>query len=1223
MALQRVQLRRVPNGINEVLSTRCLSASKSRKWFQSRMITVEALDSQRDSRERVIVLGSGWAGYNAARKLDPKKFQAVVVSPRSYFVFTPLLASTAVGTLEFRTALEPVRSRRTRVSFFQGWADGVDFNKKEITIEEAVDDPHQGLALTTDRHADESPEERRQEKLIERKKGQLFNMKYDKLIIAVGCYSQTFNTPGVKENALFLKDVGDARKIRKRLLACFETAALPTTTEEMKRQLLRFVVVGGGPTGIEFSAEMHDIIKEDLAKLYPDLMPFYSITVYDVAKRVLSMFDQKLAKYAMDTFRREGISIKTSHHVQELRRGFPNQARDRDIRDPLNCYTLKVKEDGEMGTGMVVWSTGLMMNPFVEHALSRVQPFPSLHMQYDKTQVDGSKHVRWLVRKDPKTGSILTDDRLRLTLEPEGSDEDKPKGILDDVFAVGDCAILEGTAYPATAQVASQKAEWLAKRLNKGDLDTQGFKWNNLGVMGLSAQAERKFKTLDETLQPAKPGETLPNTTSNAVRRKSSVSDSRPKRSKPRIEDNSKRTTRPASPPWEDVDEERPRRKSTSRPIQRANTGSRRTNSSSSQLGVVREDSIWSGQESNGFFPKLARILENNHTSSPRRRSSSSVSSGSDKASQSPRSSRAGKSPYALGGRQTARARNTSQQRLEDSLSNPSMVSLVSGVSGLTNSSSGSNSTITQKSYNKSNIEKHRRSSDRARRESREPRRERSVSPRRSHARGNPKMDRSDVFAFMEPGSAEDNHAEASHASSSSSAYAGSDCGSSQTPATSISSLTSSPVMARTHASSDERRQENISSLDHDTSTRGSSSERSQKNPIRRKKFRPTAPQASVHERSSPIPQSIREEGNASYSAADGQHDSSADHLAQRYQEALRHQQMREQAAMQAYYRHAQPTPPPAGRDPDSEYHSMASGYYQRPPPAPEAPSDPPHMVAPYQYQYPAPAPNTHAPSRPALAPPDTNKTSIIGYELLASKLSSTDPEERLQPAYRKFEHLNHRVILHLQDEVSELEEELRLLDECIAQDTANLTGKDQTLPASRRAEAKAGGELHFRRVEVLGRIFVKTGQYNQALTSYNTLLKSFPPASPPDIHAYKTWLSSHNPIVEPETRFLTKPHDLITPTTNSSSGGEHSAGSGAPADPASLAHLALFGLPLALLVPLAGFSVVPGLWGRLIVLVMVVFVGAVALARSQRGEDKPAVDYERLAREWCTVGAL
>jgi len=147
------------------------------------------------------VLGSGWAGYTVARALDPKKYQTVVVSPRSYFAFTPLLASTAVGTLEFRTALEPIRTRRTNVSFFQGWADAVDFKNKKIAIEEAVEDRGASTALVEDRHAGESDEQRHERRTIEAKKGELFDITYDKLIVTVGCYSQTFGTPGVKEHA--------------------------------------------------------------------------------------------------------------------------------------------------------------------------------------------------------------------------------------------------------------------------------------------------------------------------------------------------------------------------------------------------------------------------------------------------------------------------------------------------------------------------------------------------------------------------------------------------------------------------------------------------------------------------------------------------------------------------------------------------------------------------------------------------------------------------------------------------------------------------------------------------------------------------------------------------------------------------------------------------------------------------------------------------------------
>ncbi|EDU44668.1 external NADH-ubiquinone oxidoreductase 2, mitochondrial precursor [Pyrenophora tritici-repentis Pt-1C-BFP] len=479
---------------------------------QRRAITIEQLDKARNDRERVVVLGSGWAGFTVARTLDSSKYQALVISPRSYFAFTPLLASTAVGTLEFRTALEPVRSRRTKVEFIQGWADDVDFKNKTITIEQAVDDARQSVALAADRHADETPSQRSEEKKKEVKTGKLFDVNYDKLIVTVGCYSQTFGTPGVKEHAFFLKDVGDARKIRNRILACFEGAALPTTSVEMKKQLLNFAVVGGGPTGIEFSAELHDLINEDMRRLYPELIQYHNITVYDVAEKVLPMFDKKLADYAMQKFKREGIQIKTSHHVEELRPGAPaERSQPYDVGQEY-LYTLKVKEEGEIGVGMCVWSTGLMQNPFVASALSDVREAPTnLHIPSptsDPATVSPSS-VKWVVKKDAKSGSIITDDHLRVKLVPESSFSDSKdsknasiEAIHPDVFALGDCGIIESTSYPATAQVASQKAFWLAKRFNKADINsdidpqpspassslnptttTKGFTYRDLGTL--------------------------------------------------------------------------------------------------------------------------------------------------------------------------------------------------------------------------------------------------------------------------------------------------------------------------------------------------------------------------------------------------------------------------------------------------------------------------------------------------------------------------------------------------------------------------------------------------------------------------------------------------------------------------------------------------------------------------------------------------------------------
>ncbi|CAO2654415.1 Nn.00g111480.m01.CDS01 [Neocucurbitaria sp. VM-36] len=496
------RLSQLPPGVRELLSrttrtqlSHALPACRASAFSmqQRRSITIGQLDDGRDNRERVVILGSGWAGFTVARTLDPKKYQAVVVSPRSYFAFTPLLASTAVGTLEFRTALEPVRSRRTKVSFFQGWADDVDFKNKTITIEEAVDDPAQGMALTTDRHAGETKEQREAERKRDVEKGKTFNLMYDKLVVTVGCYSQTFGTPGVKEHAFFLKDVGDTRRIRNRLLACFEGAALPTTSDEMRRQLLNFAVVGGGPTGIEFSAELHDLINEDMAKIYPELIPYHKITVYDVAEKVLPMFDEKLAGYAMQKFKRKGIDIKTSHHVEELRCGAPVERQSSEDWKDYLLYTLKVKEQGEIGVGMCVWSTGLMQNPFVAQALDHVREAPDSLQILDSpssSKPNLPKDIKWKVKRHPKSGSIITDDRLRVKLIPSSTTTTSSTSTADiqaihpDVFALGDCGIIEGTSYPATAQVASQKGLWLAKRLNKADLTTKApFTFKDLGTL--------------------------------------------------------------------------------------------------------------------------------------------------------------------------------------------------------------------------------------------------------------------------------------------------------------------------------------------------------------------------------------------------------------------------------------------------------------------------------------------------------------------------------------------------------------------------------------------------------------------------------------------------------------------------------------------------------------------------------------------------------------------
>lgn len=441
-------------------------------------------DTKKKKKEKVVILGSGWAGYAFARTLDPAKFDRVVISPRSYFVFTPLLASTAVGTLEFRSVLEPVR-RLTNVDFYQGWADDVDFRNKIVHVEANTADDLASKTVALPGKPCGG-------------KGESFDLAYDKLVIACGAYSKTFGIEGVRQHAHFLRDIGDARKIRLRVLSLFEQCSHQTgpsnqgalkipdrtaghLTDDDRRDLLHFAIVGGGPTGIEFAAELHDLIFEDLAKIYPDLLQFVRITVYDIAPKVLPMFDQALAKYAMDTFARKGINVRTEHHLQRVRLA------DGDLGTEHGGLRIKIQENGdkEVGAGLVVWSTGLMQNPFIETLASKKFRLLSHNDARGEQQQDNTTATTHLV-KDSRTGGLITDAHLRARIanDNDNGPGNSNAGILDDVFVIGDCAVVEHSEHlPKTAQVANQQAEHLAKRLNAGDVAAKPFLFRNWGTL--------------------------------------------------------------------------------------------------------------------------------------------------------------------------------------------------------------------------------------------------------------------------------------------------------------------------------------------------------------------------------------------------------------------------------------------------------------------------------------------------------------------------------------------------------------------------------------------------------------------------------------------------------------------------------------------------------------------------------------------------------------------
>jgi NADH:ubiquinone reductase (non-electrogenic) len=147
------------------------------------------------------------------------------------------------------------------------------------------------------------------------------DLKYDQLVVAVGADTATFGIPGVKENTCYMKGVEDTMKIRNRIMDCLETAAIPGQPANEVDRLLHFMVVGGGPAGVEFAAELHDFLQRDIKPAFPDLAPKVKITLVEgsiplycelelklmffiasALPHILNMFDAKIIEYVEDKF---------------------------------------------------------------------------------------------------------------------------------------------------------------------------------------------------------------------------------------------------------------------------------------------------------------------------------------------------------------------------------------------------------------------------------------------------------------------------------------------------------------------------------------------------------------------------------------------------------------------------------------------------------------------------------------------------------------------------------------------------------------------------------------------------------------------------------------------------------------------------------------------------------------------------------------------------------
>ncbi|KIY03822.1 uncharacterized protein Z520_00513 [Fonsecaea multimorphosa CBS 102226] len=338
------------------------------------LVDDEDCDHMREQKDKpkLVVLGTGWGSVAMLKELHPGDYHVTVVSPDNYFLFTPMLPSATVGTLELRSLVEPVRRivNRLRGHFLK--AEAVDIEFTERLVEVAQED------------ADGNK--------------QHFYLPYDKLIIGVG---STTNPHGVKglEYCNFLKTIEDARLIKNKVLRNLELACLPTTSDQERRRLLSFVISGGGPTGVEFAAELYDMLNEDLLRSFPRILR-NEVSVHVIQSRghILNTYDEALSIYAEKRFEHDHVEVLTNARVKEVKP-------DRIIFSQMEDGKPVTKE---LPMGFCLWSTGVAQTELSRKIAQKLGEFQN------------NRHA------------LETDSHLRLQGAPLG-----------EVYAIGDCATVQ------------------------------------------------------------------------------------------------------------------------------------------------------------------------------------------------------------------------------------------------------------------------------------------------------------------------------------------------------------------------------------------------------------------------------------------------------------------------------------------------------------------------------------------------------------------------------------------------------------------------------------------------------------------------------------------------------------------------------------------------------------------------------------------------------------
>jgi NADH dehydrogenase len=265
---------------------------------------------------RVVIIGGGFGGIEAAKALGRKKVQVTLIDRRNHFVFQPLLYQVATAALSPANIASPIRRilrSLDNVEVLLGEVESVDVAARVVKL--ADDD-------------DEIP--------------------YDYLIVATGATHSYFGHDDWAEHAPGLKSIEDATEIRRRVLVAYEAAELEDDTRA-RRDWTTFVVVGAGPTGVEMAGAIIEIARHDLVHEFHHFNPARSrVILVEAGPRVLPAYSEHLSASAQAQLEGLGVEVRTSTKVIGID--------DRGV----------TTESGRIAARTVIWGAGVQASPLAK-----------------------------------------------------------------------------------------------------------------------------------------------------------------------------------------------------------------------------------------------------------------------------------------------------------------------------------------------------------------------------------------------------------------------------------------------------------------------------------------------------------------------------------------------------------------------------------------------------------------------------------------------------------------------------------------------------------------------------------------------------------------------------------------------------------------------------------------------------------------------------------------